>query len=779
MSDTDWPRIRTAWVGVAATTLLLLLAEKSQAAVTVGPESLIDYNTGTCKAESVWTGTHFIVVWGVGTKVLAAVVDAAGTNVQQRLLASSSLLASGCPRVAFGSGLAVVVFRGDGGWLQAAIVDPTTLEVPLLSGLGAIGEHPVISYQPNGNFFLVAWQTSDSSNADILAQRLQPFSGDPGGITTIAAGLGNQLRPRVARHSSSSWLVVWSDDRGPGRVYGQLVNLDGTLSGGNFQISNDAVPPLVTVARSEARIAGGRDGSLVAWYHESSPDPGLWEGKFISTAGSVSPGGFVLSNGTLGAVSSNAEVAFNETTNQYLAVWQSVAPQQLWGSVIVPGAAPTSEILVSAGTTPESAGVALGSSSCLLTYGRSIAVLGAPPTAVGARPCWMRGSVSVGAGHSCQLRPDGTLWCWGANDRGQLGDDTLTDKARPAQILAFFGGVVAEVSAGWAHTLALLTDNTGLSWGYNDNRQLGDGTTTLRPAPVRVSDLAGTGAQVSAGYVHTCARKIDGTLWCWGDNRYGQLGDESTSERMNAVQVALLGDQVAEVSAGAFHTCARKIDGTLWCWGDNRYGQLGDGTTISRATPAQVMALGSAVTQVTGRALHVCARKSDGGLWCWGDNQFGGIGDGTTTSRSAPTQVLGLDREVAQVATGDSFTCAVETDSTAWCWGFNSVGQLGDGTTTDRWRPVRVLGLGPSVATVSAGMAHSCARTTDGRIWCWGNNSHGQLGNGTTTDRTRATPALAPVAAAVPLSPLASGACLLVLATTGVWLLRRRSAAGA
>jgi alpha-tubulin suppressor-like RCC1 family protein len=243
-------------------------------------------------------------------------------------------------------------------------------------------------------------------------------------------------------------------------------------------------------------------------------------------------------------------------------------------------------------------------------------------------------------------------------------------------------------------------------------------------------------AEVSTGGPVTCARKTDGTVWCWGSNYHGQLGDGTTIDQHTPVQVTSLGTAVAEVSVGA-STCVRKTDGTLWCWGLNNRGQLGDGTTIERHTPVQVSALGSDVREVTVGSYTgaTCARTTDGALWCWGANDRGQLGDGTTIDQHMPAQVTALGSAVAQASASFFHTCARKTDGTLWCWGANDYGQLGDGTTVDQPTPVQVTSLGVAVANVSVGVYDTCARTTDGAAWCWGYNADGQLGDGTTLDR--------------------------------------------
>jgi len=298
------------------------------------------------------------------------------------------------------------------------------------------------------------------------------------------------------------------------------------------------------------------------------------------------------------------------------------------------------------------------------------------------------------------------VWCWGHNGYGQLGDGTTTNRLTPVQVKNLSG--VVQVATGYSHTCALKQDSTVWCWGDNYHGQLGDGTVTNRLTPVQVKNLSGV-VQVTAGYYHTCALKQDGTVWCWGDNYHGQLGDGTIYDRPTPVQVKNL-TGVVQIAGGGIHTCALEQDGTVWCWGDNRSGQLGDGTTSSKLTPIQVQNLTGVVQVAGGGRFHTCALRQDGTAWCWGNNNFGQLGDGTTTNRYTPVQVQNLTG-VVQVAGGYDHTCALRQDGTVWCWGHNVYGKLGDGTTTNRYTPVQVSGL---IATLifdgrSIGGFHSCA----------------------------------------------------------------------
>jgi len=305
----------------------------------------------------------------------------------------------------------------------------------------------------------------------------------------------------------------------------------------------------------------------------------------------------------------------------------------------------------------------------------------------------------------------------------------------------------AAIAAGAYHTCALKGGQV-YCWGKNDYGQLGDGTTMTRTTPTLVANgaMGNSGVTaVAAGAYHTCALK-GGKVYCWGRNNFGQLGDGTTTDRNTPTLVAdgAMGNSgVTAVAAGAYHTCALK-GGQVYCWGRNNFGQLGDGTTTSSNTPVLVAngAMGnSGVTAVAAGWGHTCALKG-GKVYCWGWNSNGRLGDGTTTDRTTPVLVADgamVNSGVTAIA-GGLHTCAIKSGA-LYCWGGNWVGQLGDGTTTDRTTPTLVADgeMGNSgVTAVAASDYHTCA-LKGGQVYCWGSNGVGQLGDGTTTQRTTPT----------------------------------------
>jgi len=264
--------------------------------------------------------------------------------------------------------------------------------------------------------------------------------------------------------------------------------------------------------------------------------------------------------------------------------------------------------------------------------------------------------------------------------------------------------VTPDISAGGSHTLALKDDGTVWAWGFNFDGRLGDGTSTQRLTPVQVTGLTDVTA-IAGGGGHSLALKSDGTVWAWGRNNDGQLGDGTTTNRFTPVQVTGLTD-VFKIAAGGSHSLALKSDGTVWAWGFNGNGQLGDGTTTNNSTPVQVTGL-TGVTAIAGGFQHSLALKSDSTVWAWGSNDQGQLGDGTTTQRLTPVQVTGLTGVSAIAGVGSSNSLALKSNGTVWAWGDNNNFQLGDGKQPgqnfDSSVPVQVMGLTSVISIAGSG----------------------------------------------------------------------------
>ncbi len=351
-----------------------------------------------------------------------------------------------------------------------------------------------------------------------------------------------------------------------------------------------------------------------------------------------------------------------------------------------------------------------------------------------------------GAARSCALKGNGSVACWGdvSYDDG-TGQLAAQNKTTPTVITGLTD--TAAVSAGGSHVCALKTSGAVACWGNGVKGQLGDGTsgniTTNLVAVTAPGGLLTDTTGVSAGFYHTCALKVGGSVACWGDNQFGQAGNGTTATSVvTATTVVVLTDAV-ELSVGGYHTCARKADNTVVCWGYNQYGQLGNGTPgASVVTPTLVPGLTNAV-ELSAGSYHTCARKADNTVVCWGSNGNGQLGNGTLgDSLVTPTLIPGLTNAV-ELSAGYFHTCARKADNTVFCWGYNGYGQVGNGTTSPSViTPTLVLGLTDTVELSAAGY-HTCTRKADNTVFCWGYNQYGQLGNGTTATSV-VTPTLVP-----------------------------------
>lgn len=349
------------------------------------------------------------------------------------------------------------------------------------------------------------------------------------------------------------------------------------------------------------------------------------------------------------------------------------------------------------------------------------------PTEIGSAATWK--SATVGGGHVVATGTDATLWSWGYNSNGQVGNGTSGGNVLAPALIGPAHNWKA-VSAGQYHTVIIRTDGSLWAWGDNAAGELGDGTTVSQNTPERIG-TATTWQSVSAGFGATFAIQANGTLWGWGTNGYGQLGDGASTTISPTPEEIGYPYTWKSVSTNGFHALAIRSDGTLWAWGYNFQGQLGDGSTTNQISPEQI---GSATTwaSVSAGLTDSVATRTDGTLWAWGDNSFGQLGDGTTAQRDVPTQV-GTATNWQSASAGDSHTLALRTDGTLWTWGDNESGQLGDGTTSEAHAPEHI---GTSTwKSVAAGYGFSVAIRNDGSLWAWGANGDYELADGSTTNR--------------------------------------------
>ena len=346
-------------------------------------------------------------------------------------------------------------------------------------------------------------------------------------------------------------------------------------------------------------------------------------------------------------------------------------------------------------------------------------------------------SVSAGGLSSCGVGTSAKAVCWGANPEGGLGDGTTTYSSTP--VLVATAETFQSVSAGGFSSCGIAVSGVTYCWGGNFSGQLGNGSNTASFVPTTVAGGLSFQTVSVSGFVsdtgHACALTASGAAYCWGSGISGQLGTGSFNVGANTPQAVSGGLPFAGISAGGVHSCGVIMSGGAYCWGANFSGQLGDGTTTASATPVYVSFFDT-LQAVTAGMRHSCGVSIYGTVYCWGANSNGQLGNGTTTDASSPVAISAPSGvSFVAVTAGGEHTCALATTGDAYCWGDNSSGQLGNGTTTSSTTPLAIPGI--VFTSISAGVAHTCAIASAPALntaYCWGMNAAGQLGTGTTTD---------------------------------------------
>jgi alpha-tubulin suppressor-like RCC1 family protein len=342
------------------------------------------------------------------------------------------------------------------------------------------------------------------------------------------------------------------------------------------------------------------------------------------------------------------------------------------------------------------------------------------------------GVQTVGAGsfHGCALSA-GIVKCWGANNQDQIGDGTQRNRPIAVEVQGLGSGV-RQLGVGHDHACAIVANRSVRCWGANFDGRLGDGTQLNQGTAVPVLGLGGPVAALAQGQTHGCALLESGEVRCWGVNDHGQLGNGSNQPSFGAVPVSGLGS-VRAISAGFFHTCAITTAGALKCWGLNDTGQLGDGSTSSRNLPVDVVGLGSGVRAVGTGFSHSCAVRDTGAVSCWGASFFGRLlGDESPDDRAVPGPVPSLTADVLDISLGGFHSCVRMADASMRCWGENNVGAIGDNSRLSRGVPTQVAGLTAGVSQIDVGFGGQTCAVVDGGAKCWGENTFGQLGDGST-----------------------------------------------
>ena len=501
-------------------------------------------------------------------------------------------------------------------------------------------------------------------------------------------------------------------------------------------IAHAAVPSIA--AGSDRSCALNSAGGALCWGDNSFGALGI--GAAIQSANPVPVVG--LSSGVK-AIATGSFHACAVTGAGAVMCWGHNSQAQLGNGTDIESSVPAPVTGLSSGVKAIAAGdehtCALTDAGAVLCWGdgydgqlgngsRGLSSLPVPVTGLSS------GIVAIAAGgfHTCAVTSAGAMLCWGANDYGQLGNGTTGQSDTPIPVTGLSSSVAA-IAAGYRHTCALTSTGAALCWGDNDSGQLGNGTTLRAFVPVPIPGLLSGVTALAAGSYHTCAVRSGGAL-CWGYNQYGQLGNGSTSNSSTPVPVTGLSSGVKAIATGIGYgfTCALTSAGAGRCWGDNSNGQLGNGAAASSLVPTQVTGLASGVTAIATGAAFGCALAASGGVSCWGDNSSFELGNGRAIGFSTPIPVIGLSSGVAAISTGVYHTCAVTTTGAVRCWGYNVLGQLGDATTNNSSVPVAVAGLPSAIAAIGTGYFFTCALTSTGGVLCWGDNVIGQLGNGTT-----------------------------------------------
>lgn len=338
-------------------------------------------------------------------------------------------------------------------------------------------------------------------------------------------------------------------------------------------------------------------------------------------------------------------------------------------------------------------------------------------------------TVVAGSSHSCVRRVNGTASCWGSNGGGQLGNGTTVTTGSPVSVQS--PEPIAQLEAGQSSTCMVAEGGTAYCWGGNAYGQLGTGSTAAVNVPHAVSNLTGT-SRISTGMGHSCA-VAGGQVYCWGDNLYGRLGTGPGSPSTTTPAMTDGLNDGIDVAAGNYHSCAIRLGGALFCWGDNATGGVGESSQqkIKFYSPVQVSGMTTGVQRVSAGDGHTCAILDTGDLYCWGYNGTGQVGIGSTEIQMLPKKVWGVSGGAIDVSCGSFRTCAIATDGTARCWGANTFGSAGVGSSADYiTSPTSVQGLPTTARRIAVGYNHTCALLTDGTVWCWGDNMSGQLGQG-------------------------------------------------
>jgi alpha-tubulin suppressor-like RCC1 family protein len=338
--------------------------------------------------------------------------------------------------------------------------------------------------------------------------------------------------------------------------------------------------------------------------------------------------------------------------------------------------------------------------------------------------------ISARINHSLGIDFRGKLWGWGYNNYGQL--ISTPNKSTPIVILGT-NKTFCQISGGDGYSIGIDFRGKTWSWGNNLYGQLGDNTLISEKTPVTVLGANKTFCQISAGRYYSIGLDFRGKLWCWGLNNTGQLGDNSSNNK--STPIAVCGNLTfCKISSGYGHSLGIDLRGKSWSWGYNSSGQLGDNTTVNKSTPIAILGTNKTFCQISaGDYAHSLGLDFRGKVWSWGYNLYGQLGDNTVTSRNTPVSIQGGDKTFCKISSGYGHSLGIDLRGKSWSWGFNSQGQLGDNTTVNKSTPIAILGTNKTFCQISAGSAHSLGLDFRGKVWSWGFNYYGQLGDNSTS----------------------------------------------
>jgi alpha-tubulin suppressor-like RCC1 family protein len=544
-------------------------------------------------------------------------------------------------------------------------------------------------------------------------------------IVAIAAGAAHSLAVR-----NDGVVFAWGFN-GDGRLG------DGSWTSSPIPVQVSGLTGVISVAAGESHsLALTSSGNVYGWGLNNNGQLGLG----TTTTTNVPTQATGISNVTKLAAGGAHSLAADSNGNVW--AWGQNTFGQLGDGTLVRKTSPT-QILSLSGMADVAAGrihsIAISSSGAVFSWGtNSAGQLGDGTTTRRTSPVQIMGgegsnvvAIAAGFDHSLALRSDGNVLAWGSNSAGQTGRNPTLLSVVPDHIVGF--GVVEVIDAGDRQTLVITQERRIYAWGDNANGQLGNAAGPVA-TPVGGPNLENVVAISTGGSLsgrHSLAVVSGGAVWAWGANSNGQLGNDSLVQSTVPVPSGSL-TNITNVAAGGGHSLALHSDGTVWAWGVNANGQLGIGSTTRSQIPVQIPTLSGVIAIAAGSA-HSLALKNDGTVWAWGLNGNGQAGLGTTIVQSTVPVPVGGIGGVAAIAAGNSFTLALKANGEVWAWGFNSQGQIGDGTTNQANVPQQVPGLA-GIAQIGIGGAHSFAITSQGLVFAWGSNTSGQLGTGTTVN---------------------------------------------